>query len=91
MFGLVLHAVEPAKLGRGIGKESFQAFALRRPHVAARDFFRSFGIALLDGFDQPRMLGCREGTVKSRIHRGRERLRALLTPYRAGLPEVETT
>jgi RNA polymerase sigma-70 factor (ECF subfamily) len=29
-------------------------------------------------------LGVREGTVKSRIHRGRERLRARLTPYRNG-------
>jgi RNA polymerase sigma-70 factor (ECF subfamily) len=26
-------------------------------------------------------LGCREGTVKSRLHRGRERLRARLAPY----------
>jgi RNA polymerase sigma-70 factor (ECF subfamily) len=26
-------------------------------------------------------LGCREGTVKSRIHRGRTRLRHLLSPY----------
>jgi len=29
-------------------------------------------------------LGCREGTVKSRINRGRERLKALLTPYWQG-------
>jgi RNA polymerase sigma-70 factor (ECF subfamily) len=27
------------------------------------------------------LLGCSEGTVKSRIHRGRERLRAALQPY----------
>jgi RNA polymerase sigma-70 factor (ECF subfamily) len=27
------------------------------------------------------LLGCREGTVKSRIHRGRDRLRRALTPY----------
>ena len=27
------------------------------------------------------VLGCREGTVKSRIHRGRDRLRRALTPY----------
>ena len=30
------------------------------------------------------LLGCREGTVKSRIARGRERLRARLAPYRNG-------
>jgi RNA polymerase sigma-70 factor, ECF subfamily len=30
------------------------------------------------------LLGCREGTVKSRIHRGRRRLRARLTPYFGG-------
>ena len=29
-------------------------------------------------------LGCREGTVKSRVWRGRERLRARLGPYRNG-------
>jgi RNA polymerase sigma-70 factor (ECF subfamily) len=27
------------------------------------------------------LLGCREGTVKSRIHRGRDRLRRALAPY----------
>jgi DNA-directed RNA polymerase specialized sigma24 family protein len=27
------------------------------------------------------LLGCRQGTVKSRLHRGRERLRQALTPY----------
>jgi RNA polymerase sigma-70 factor (ECF subfamily) len=30
------------------------------------------------------LLGCREGTVKSRIHRGRERLRRALAPYYLG-------
>ncbi len=30
------------------------------------------------------LLGCREGTVKSRIARGRKRLRARLAPYRDG-------
>lgn len=29
-------------------------------------------------------LGCREGTVKSRINRGKERLRSLLEPYWSG-------
>jgi RNA polymerase sigma-70 factor (ECF subfamily) len=33
------------------------------------------------------LLGCREGTVKSRIHRGRDRLRRALQPYwREGAP-----
>ena len=27
------------------------------------------------------LLGCRQGTVKSRLHRGRQRLRAALAPY----------
>jgi RNA polymerase sigma-70 factor (ECF subfamily) len=31
--------------------------------------------------DIARALGCREGTIKSRIHRGRERLRRALAPY----------
>jgi RNA polymerase sigma-70 factor (ECF subfamily) len=31
--------------------------------------------------DIARTLGCGEGTVKSRIHRGRDRLRRLLEPY----------
>ncbi len=31
--------------------------------------------------DIARWLGCREGTVKSRIHRGRQRLKEVLTPY----------
>jgi RNA polymerase sigma-70 factor, ECF subfamily len=31
-----------------------------------------------------RLVGCREGTVKSRIHRGRRRLRAALDSYRNG-------
>ena len=30
------------------------------------------------------LLGCREGTVKSRIHRGRRRLQRLLAPYYGG-------
>ena len=30
------------------------------------------------------LMGCREGTVKSRIHRGRERLRIALAPYWLG-------
>ena len=31
--------------------------------------------------DIAELLGCRQGTVKSRIHRGRERLRQALAPY----------
>ncbi|HVS02063.1 MAG TPA: sigma-70 family RNA polymerase sigma factor [Thermoanaerobaculia bacterium] len=34
--------------------------------------------------DIARLLGCREGTVKSRIHRGRQRLRQALAPYLHG-------
>jgi RNA polymerase sigma-70 factor (ECF subfamily) len=33
------------------------------------------------------LLGCREGTVKSRIHRGRELLRRRLAPYWNGGPQ----
>ncbi len=36
--------------------------------------------------DIARALGCGEGTVKSRIHRGRERLKQLLAPYWNGGP-----
>lgn len=36
--------------------------------------------------DIARTLGCREGTVKSRIHRGRQRLRERLAPYFEGAP-----
>jgi len=32
-------------------------------------------------------LGCQEGTIKSRINRGRERLRHLLSPYWNGVQE----
>ena len=38
----------------------------------------------MDGWsyhDIARAMNCREGTVKSRIHRGRERLKRLLEPY----------
>ena len=31
--------------------------------------------------DIARQVGCREGTIKSRIHRGKRRLRAQLAPY----------
>lgn len=34
--------------------------------------------------DVARQLGCREGTVKSRVHRGRRRLKEMLAPYWAG-------
>ena len=36
-------------------------------------------------------LGCREGTVKSRIHRGRLHLKARLEPYWKGGPAWKTT
>lgn len=36
-------------------------------------------------------LGCREGTVKSRIHRGRQHLKAKLEPYWKGGPAWKTT
>lgn len=36
--------------------------------------------------DIARQVGCREGTVKSRIHRGKQRLRESLAPYRNGGP-----
>ena len=38
-----------------------------------------------------RELGCREGTVKSRIHRGRQRLREKLQPYWQGGTAWKTT
>lgn len=41
--------------------------------------------------DIARELGCREGTVKSRIHRGRERLRQKLQPYWQGGTAWKTT
>jgi RNA polymerase sigma-70 factor (ECF subfamily) len=36
-------------------------------------------------------LGCREGTVKSRIHRGRQHLKERLAPYWQGGPAWKTT
>lgn len=41
--------------------------------------------------DIARELGCREGTVKSRIHRGRQRLRQKLEPYWQGGTAWKTT
>ena len=41
--------------------------------------------------DIARELGCREGTVKSRIHRGRQYLKERLAPYWNGGPAWKTT
>ena len=41
--------------------------------------------------DIARHLGCREGTIKSRISRGKQRLRARLQPYRNGEAPWVTT
>jgi RNA polymerase sigma-70 factor (ECF subfamily) len=41
--------------------------------------------------DIARALGCREGTVKSRIHRGRRHLKERLAPYWQGGPAWKTT
>jgi RNA polymerase sigma-70 factor (ECF subfamily) len=41
--------------------------------------------------DIARALGCREGTVKSRIHRGRQHLKERLAPYWNGGPAWKTT
>jgi RNA polymerase sigma-70 factor (ECF subfamily) len=41
--------------------------------------------------DIARELGCREGTVKSRIHRGRQHLKERLAPYWNGGPAWKTT
>lgn len=40
--------------------------------------------------DIARELGCREGTIKSRIHRGRQQLRTKLEPYWLGEPSCST-
>jgi RNA polymerase sigma-70 factor (ECF subfamily) len=48
------------------------------------DFRVPLVLAEIEGWsyaDIARSLGCREGTVKSRIHRGKERLRRSLQPY----------
>jgi RNA polymerase sigma-70 factor (ECF subfamily) len=41
--------------------------------------------------DIAQALGCREGTVKSRIHRGRQYLKERLAPYWQGGPAWKTT
>jgi RNA polymerase sigma-70 factor (ECF subfamily) len=41
--------------------------------------------------DIAQALGCREGTVKSRIHRGRQQLKERLAPYWQGGPAWKTT
>lgn len=83
----------PAAEARLLRAEEHQVLAAALAALPLR-FRAPLVLAAIEGRSHQeiaQLLGCREGTVKSRIHRGRERLRVLLTPYRAGLPEVETT
>ena len=83
----------PAAQARLLRAEEHQVLAAALAELPLR-FRAPLVLAAVEGRSHQeiaQLLGCREGTVKSRIYRGRERLRALLTPYRAGLPEVETT
>lgn len=82
------HRAEPAAPQRVLADEAQRELA-----AALADLPLAFRVPLvlheIEGWpyaDVARWLGCREGTVKSRIHRGRQRLRERLAPYFEGGP-----
>lgn len=80
----------PAAESRLLRSESHQVLAEALAELPLR-FRAPLVLAAVEGRSHQEiaeLLGCREGTVKSRIHRGRRRLRARLTPYFGGLPEA---
>jgi RNA polymerase sigma-70 factor (ECF subfamily) len=82
------HGGEPAAPQRVLANEAQRELA-----AALAELPLAFRVPLvlheIEGWpyaDVARWLGCREGTVKSRIHRGRLRLRERLAPYFEGGP-----
>lgn len=82
------HRTEPAAPQRVLADEAHRELA-----AALADLPLTFRVPLvlheIEGWpyaEVARWLGCREGTVKSRIHRGRQRLRERLAPYFEGGP-----
>lgn len=80
------HGTEPAAPQRVLAGEAQRELA-----AALAELPLTFRVPLvlheIEGWpyaDVARWLGCREGTVKSRIHRGRQRLRERLAPYFQG-------
>lgn len=83
------HGAEPAPAPQRV----LAAEAQRELAAALAELPLAFRVPLvlheIEGWpyaDVARWLGCREGTVKSRIHRGRLRLRERLAPYFEGGP-----